>query len=169
MRSSRFLRHAIFVALAMMSARAHATAAGVTPTIVSGYPAVENPVFGTTPNTMMYRVTVRVSDAFPDAAHTAVVGFTDVAPKRGKGCSTGRYKYAQPQVFDTDVTRTWTLYNFQPGTSYYYKVQIGAAGSGRTYCGKLSTFDAPVPTLPDNLDALHLEVTRASGAAVHTN
>ena len=63
---------------------------------------------------MMYDVTVKVTDTYADAAHTAVVGFTDVAPRRGAACSSGPYKFSQPQVFDVD-TRTWTLYNFQPG------------------------------------------------------
>jgi hypothetical protein len=152
----------------MLSPLAYAGALADPPTIVDGYPIVGNPVFDGRPNTMMYTVTVRVSDTFPDAAHTAVVGFTDVAPKLGSTCSAGPYKFAQPQVFDVDDTRTWKLYNFEPDTPYFYMVQIGAAGSYRTYCGELSTVDAPVPTVPENLDALALEVTRAPGAIVHT-
>jgi hypothetical protein len=156
------------VAFATMSPLAHASAVGDPPTMVEGYPVIGNPVFDGRPNTMMYTVTVRVSDAFPDAAHTAVVGFTDVAPKLEGTCSAGPYKFAQPQAFDVDDTRTWKLYNFQPDTPYFYMVQIGAAGSYRTYCGELSTADAPVPTVPENLDALDVEVTRAPGATVHT-
>jgi len=156
-------------AFATISPLAHAAALGDPPTVVDGYPIVGNPVFDAKPNTMMYNVTVRVSDTFPDAAHTAVVGFTDVAPKLGSDCSAGPYKFAPSKSFDVDDTRTWTLYNFHPDTPYFYMVQIGAAGTYRTYCGELSTTDAPVPTLPANLDALDLEVTRVPGATVHTN
>ncbi len=141
---------------------------GVTPSAAPGYPQVASPVFGDTIHTMMYDVTVKVTDTYADAAHTAVVGFTDVAPRRGATCSSGPYKFSEPQVFDVD-TRTWTLYNFQPGTTYYYKVRIGTAGSYKNYCGELSTADAPVPSLPDGLADLDLSVTRAPGATVHTN
>jgi hypothetical protein len=167
MRSNRALCPAIgFVAVAILSPLAVA-APGVTPTVVSGYPIVANPEFGRTPNTMMYTVTVRVSDTYDDEAHTAVVGFTDIAPRRAGACSSGPFQFSQPQVFNTD-TRTWTLYNFQPGTPYYYKVRIGAPGSYRVYCGELATAETPVPTIPDDLDALDIQVTRAPGATVHT-
>jgi hypothetical protein len=169
MPSERLLHRAMVVVLLLLSPLAHASPAGVTPTMIPGYPIIENPVFDGKPNTMMYDVTVKVSAIFPDAWHTAVVGFTDVPPKVKGACSAGPYKYSQPQAFDDTDTRTYTLYNFEPGTPYYYVVQIGAPGAYRRYCGELSSIYARVPTLPSDLDELHLEVTRAPGAKVHTN
>jgi hypothetical protein len=128
---------------------------------IVGTPVVDNPSFTDVPNTMMYTVTVTVSAIAADVDHVAKVGFTDDY----QSCRdpTTIWKWAPEQTFDTTDTRTWTLYNFQPGTAYYYKVQIGGASASthRWYCGALATTDVPTPTIPTALAALDLEFHKA--------
>jgi hypothetical protein len=104
-------------------------------------------------NTMMYQVTVQVRDYAPDADHTASVGF---AP-RGTACATGTWNIGLEQQFDTTNTRSWILYNFQPGTRYDYKVQVGSGSTARTRCGALGT-----PRLPTNLAALNPQFSKGA-------
>ena len=52
------------IAFATILPVAHAASVGDPPTIVDGYPVIGNPEFDSSPNTMMYTVTVRVSDTF---------------------------------------------------------------------------------------------------------
>ena len=128
-----------------------------TPRIV-GTPVVENPSFGGIANTMMYAVTVTVDGTASDADHVATVGFVPEA-EYTTCAGTTTWKYGRTQTFDTSDTRTWTLYNFQPGTAYYYKIRIGRPGTSmpvRIRCGTLTTTAAPTPTLPANLAALNL-------------
>ena len=122
--------------------------------------SVANPAFHGTPNTMMYTVTATVDDAYDSPQHEAVVGFTtDV------GCDdTVQYTWSpDTQTFDK-ATRTWTLYNFQPGVAYHYVVKTGTAGAYQYTCGDLATAEAPTPTLPQALDDLDLVVDNSSGA-----
>jgi hypothetical protein len=98
-------------------------------------------------NTMMYAVTVTVSSRGADDAHDAMVGF---AP-RGTDCETGSWKMGAVQRFETEDTLTWILYNFEPGSSYDYKVQLGST----VQCGELGT-----PALPESLAALDLAFTK---------
>jgi hypothetical protein len=121
---------------------------------------VENPSWSGVPNTMMYTVTVTVDAYADDVDHEAVVGFTDDYTT----CNdrTTAWSWAPAQSFDTTATRTWSLYNFQPGTTYYYKVRLGGAGSThRARCGVLETALAPTPTVPSALADLNLEFHKA--------
>jgi hypothetical protein len=122
---------------------------------IVGDPVVANPSFNDVPNTMMYTVTVTVDRYADDADHVATVGFTDDFTSC-TGSMTD-WKWGPAQTFDTTNTRTWTLYNFQPGTTYYYKVRVGGPGSRRSTCGVLETDAAPTPTIPDALADLNLE------------
>jgi hypothetical protein len=112
---------------------------------------------------MMYTVTATVDSVAADAAHTAVVGFTEDYTT----CTdlATAWKWAPAQIFDTTDTRTWTLYNFQPGTTYYYKVRVGGMGSGyRQKCGILETTAAPTPTIPTALGYLDIEYDKAGSS-----
>jgi len=134
------------------------TAFAVVPMFV-GMPVVGNPSFNGVPNTMMYTVTVTVDGFAADADHAAVVGFTDDYTT----CAGSVWKYSLPKFFDTTATRTWTLYNFEPGQTYYYKVRVGppTGGTARMVCGELTTMAAPTPTLPANLANLNLVYDKA--------
>lgn len=143
----------LVLALGMM---VHESAAAVVPTVV-GTPTVANP--HTPANTMMFAVTVTVSGFANDADHNAVVGYrvndaTDCATATG-------WKWSHPERFKTSVTQTWTLYNFQPGTTYDYFVKVGPPGGPwNTACGTLGT-----TSLPTNLGNLNLNFGGAGGYA----
>jgi hypothetical protein len=124
-----------------------------------GDPVVANPSFNGVANTMMYTVTVTVDGYAADADHAAVVGFTDSYTT----CTGSTWKWSQPKFFDTTDTRTWTLYNFEPGQTYYYRVRVGppTGGTNRNVCGELTTTAAPTPTLPTNLANLNLQYDKA--------
>jgi hypothetical protein len=128
---------------------------------IVGSPVVLNPSFHGVANTMMYTVTVEVTGHADDADHVAVVGYTDDYTT----CAGSQWTDAPAQTFDTTSTRTWTLYNFQPGTTYYYRVRVGPLrGATRLRCGKLETALAPTPTLPTNLGYLNLQFDKAGAA-----
>jgi len=126
---------------------------GRTPTVQTV--SVANALFHDTPNTMMYTVTATVDDAYDDAQHEAVVGFTTET-----ACDDTVAVTWSPltQTFRRP-TKTWTLYNFQPDVAYYYVVRTGTAGAYRYSCGDLGT-----PTLPTALVDLGLVVDNSSGA-----
>jgi hypothetical protein len=129
---------------------------------------VANPRFGGVANTMMYTVAVTVSGAANDTMHDAQVGYIDAASYTTCNGTTG-WKYGHTQRFDTTTSRTWTLYNFVPGESYYYRVQVGSStGMKKTRCAALTTTAAPTPTLPTNLSYLNLEYDK-SGATSDTD
>ena len=130
-----------------------------TPTVIAV--SVANPTFHGTPNTMMYTVTATVDDTFDNAQHEGVVGFTTET-----GCDdTVSYTWSpDTQTFARGSTRTWTLYNLQPGVEYHYVVRTGTAGAYQYACGDLATSDAPTPTLPTALEDLDLVVDNSSGA-----
>src|SRR4030095_7036987 len=113
--------------------------------------AISNPY--TPANSMMFAVRVRVRAAGNRADHDARVGF---APS-GTDCASGTWTMGPVQRFATTTTRTWTLYHFQPGTTYDYKVQVGSGSSARTRCGALGT-----PDLPANLAALNLQYAKGA-------
>lgn len=137
----------------------------VLPRITSA--TVTNPSFNSVANTMMYDVTVVVDGAAADADHMATVGFTS-SYTTCMGTPAANWKWATTQSFDTTTTRTWRLWNFQPDTTYYYKVRVGRpGGTTRTRCGTLTTTAAPTPTVPDDLAALKLEYAK-SGATIYT-
>ena len=140
-----------------------------TPGIVSV--TVANPEFSGRANTMMYTVTATADDTFDDEQHDAVVGFAT----RGTGpdgnpattCPANTEYTWSPVTHRFDgghQTRSWTLYNFQPDTPYYYVIRTGTAGDYKYWCGELSTDDAPTPTVPTELAELNLEVDNSSGA-----
>jgi hypothetical protein len=139
----------------------------VTPNIV-GAPRVANPRFGGVANTMMYTVSVTVDGAANDTMHDAQVGYITADEYTTCNGTTG-WKYGRTQRFDTTTSRTWTLYNFIPGESYYYRVQVGSpAGIKRTRCGMLRTTAVPTPELPENLGYLNLQYAK-TGAAFDTD
>jgi hypothetical protein len=142
------------VAPALLSADARA----VVPRIV-GDPIVDNPSFDGVVNTMMYTVTVTVDGTGSDADHTAMVGFASEADYGG--CNATPWRWSQPKTFDTTDTRTWTLYNFIPGTTYYYRVRIGSGATARSRCGVLETVAVPTPTLPAALGYLNIRYAKA--------
>ena len=97
-----------------------------------GAPVVENPRFHGVVNTMMYTVTITVDGTGSDADHTAMVGF---APDDEYiGCSDTAWKWSHAESFDTTDTRSWTLYNILPGTTYHYRVLVGTGASTRSRC-----------------------------------
>jgi hypothetical protein len=119
-------------------------------------PVITNPSFDDVVNTMMYTVTVTVDGTGADADHEARVGF--VPASEYTTCNrTTTWKWSRTQTFDTTATRSWTLYNFLPGTAYYYKVLIGTGTRSRSLCGMLSTPAAPTPKLPTNLSYLNIQ------------
>jgi hypothetical protein len=139
------------------------TALAVTPRPV-GVTQVRNPMFNGEANTMMYTVTVRVNGTAADADHVAAVGYVPAADYTTCGDAATEWKWASEQVYDTSATRTWTLYNFVPGTAYYYKWMVGdPSGVVRSRCGPLATTAAPTPTLPENLADLNIQYQK-SGA-----
>jgi hypothetical protein len=139
--------------------------ADYTPRVVSV--SVTNPVFHGVPNLMMYRLTATVDDTYDNARHEAVVGVTTTPPPPGypRACPTNAtytwsrqvHRYAAPQA-----TKSWTLYNFQPGTHYYYAIRTGTAGNYEYRCGALTTRAAPTPRLPRALEELALVVDNSS-------
>ena len=124
---------------------------------------VSNPVFHGRANTMMYAVRVTVDDTFPNERHRGAFGITSVAPASGGMSATtcldpSEYTWSPvEQLFDAP-RRTWTVYNLQPGTAYYYAVRTGESDSYAYYCGALATTAAPTPTVPDTLADLNLTV-----------
>jgi hypothetical protein len=127
---------------------------------IVGTPVVANPSFGGVANTMMYTVTATVSGRGSDADHIAMVGF---APEDDyAGCTnTTPWKWSHTQTFDTARTREWTLYNFLPGTKYYYRVLVGSGPTTRSRCGVLATTEAPTPTLPEDLGYLNIRYLKS--------
>jgi hypothetical protein len=104
-------------------------------------------------NTMMYAVTVKLSDHADDADHDVAVGY---APA-GTDCATGSWTFGPVQRFAIDDSMSSILYGFQPGVAYDYKVQVGAEGDTR--CGELG-----MAVLPGNLAALNLTYTKTQYA-----
>jgi hypothetical protein len=154
------MRLLLCLVLALFSLDARA----VVPRFV-GAPVVDNPRFDGVANTMMYTVTATVDGTGSDADHTAVVGFVPEADYAG--CGGTAWKWSRAQTFDSAPTRTWTLYNFLPGTKYYYRVRVGTGATARSRCGVLETTAAPTPTLPEELGYLDVRFTK-SGAAFDT-
>jgi hypothetical protein len=135
---------------------------------VSGV-TVTNPVFHGEPNLMMYTVTATADDTFDDERHDAAVGFTTTAPpaRYPHACPSGAtYAWSPTKRFSRSDTLSWTLYNFQPGTNYYYAIRTGSPGYYEYTCGALWTADAPTPKLPDALDELAgaLTLEKSSGS-----
>jgi hypothetical protein len=158
---------ALFALLVPGVASATTHRANYTPSVIEV--VVANPVFNGVANTMMYTVTATVDDTYDNARHGAVVGFaTRGTGPRGNpvtNCpATTDYTWSPvEQVFDTGhPKRTWTLYNFQPDTPYYYVIRTGAEGNYKYACGALSTEAAPMPTVPPTLAALNLAVDNSS-------
>jgi hypothetical protein len=133
------------------------TALAVVPRLV-GKPVIANPSFDGVANTMMYTVTLTVDGTGADAEHTARVGFAPASEYTT--CRGTTWKWSQPQTFDTATTRTWTLYNFVPGTAYYYRILVGTGPTARSSCGLLRTVAAPTPRLPTNLGYLNFNFER---------
>jgi hypothetical protein len=148
--TARLLRLLASAPLALLALVAPRPAHAVLPTIV-GTPTVANPY--TPANTMMYNVTVTVSGAYDDPDHNVRVGFA----ADGTDCTTGTWKMSHVERFATTTTKTFTLYNFQPGSTYDYKVQVGN-GPYTTACGVLGT-----PSLPANLGYLTFSWGGAGG------
>ena len=131
---------------------------------IVGTPVVTNPAFNGVANTMMYDVTVTVSNTGADALHVAKVGFA--SEDDFLGCTrTANWKWSHAETFDTTATQTWTLYNFLPGKTYYYKVMVGSGPMARTRCGTLETTAAPTPTLPSALADLNLRYEHGATTA----
>ncbi len=151
---SRVVGSLVALVLALFSDDARA----VVPRFV-GSPIVDNPSFSGVVNTMMYTVTVTVDGTGSDADHTAMVGF---APEdEYAGCNGTAWKWSRARTFDTTDTRTWRLYNFVPGTVYYYRVRVGSGATARSRCGVLETIAAPTPTLPAELGYLDIRYAKA--------
>lgn len=146
-----------FVALVLAFFCADARA--VVPRFV-GSPVVGNPSFDGVVNTMMYTVTVTVDGTASDADHTAMVAFASEDDYVGCGNATP-WKWSHAESFDTTDTRSWTLYNFQPGTKYYYRARLGGGATTRSRCGVLETVAAPTPTIPDELGYLNIRYTKS--------
>lgn len=164
--SRRMLRSLMAVGAALALFLLSTPAFAVVPNISMA--RVGTPRFGGVANTMMYTVAVTVSGAANDTQHDAQVGFIDADSYTTCNGTTG-WKYGRTQRFDTTTSRTWTLYNFVPGESYYYRVQVGApVGMKKTRCGMLTTTAVPNPTLPTNLSYLNLQYDK-SGATSDTD
>jgi hypothetical protein len=147
--------------LCLLLALSNAAQAG--PPRIVGAPMVTNPRFHGVANTMMYDVTVTVSTTAHDAGHVARVGFVSEDDYTTCGGTAG-WKWAHSETFDTTDTKTWTLYNFLPGKTYYYKVEVGGTGRlGRTRCGTLETTAAPTPTVPAALSDLNIRYEHGGG------
>ena len=135
-----------------------------TPTVQTA--VVANPVFHGRANTMMYTVAATVDDTYSNERHKGAIGVTSTAAGSGMASTTclasTEYTWSPiEQVFDTRDTRTWTIYNLQPGTAYYYSVRTGeSAATYQYYCGALTTAAVPTPTVPATLAALNLTVER---------
>jgi hypothetical protein len=143
-------------------------ASAVPPRIV-GRPRITNPAFDGVANTMMYDVRVTVDGTGADADHVARVGYVPTADYTTCGDATVEWKWASSQTFDTSDTRTWSLYNFLPGTAYTYKIEVGdPSGTTRVKCGNLQTMAAATPRLPTYLGYLNLQYAK-SGAPYDTN
>ena len=135
---------------------------------IVGTPVVTNPTFNGLANTMMYDVTVTVSNTGADALHVSKVGFA--SEDDYTGClRTTAWKWSHTETFDTTDTQTWTLYNFVPGKTYYYKVVVGSGPMARTRCGTLATTAAPTPTLPTNLANLPVQYDLPAARPADTN
>jgi hypothetical protein len=134
--------------------------AGAATPLIVGRPTIQNPVFGGIANTMMYDVTVTVDSIAADPGHVGMVGF--VSEDDYTTCAgTTAWKWSAPQTFDTTDARTFRLYNFVPGTTYYYRAQVGDPSRlVRARCGMLRTTAAPTPTLPTNLGYLNLQYAK---------
>ena len=124
-----------------------------------GTPRIRNTTFHGVPNTMMYDVRVTVDSTGTDAGHQAMVGYVAADEFTTCASSSTPWKWAQAQQFDTAKSRKWTLYNFIPGATYYYKVIVGDPSSSvtRVTCGVLETAIAPTPTIPEELSYLNLK------------
>ena len=141
---------------------ATSTAFAVTPRPV-GRTLVRNPMFSGEANTMMYTVSVTVDGTAADADHVAAVGYGPAADYTTCADAATEWKWASEQTYDTSATRTWTLYNFVPGTAYYYKWMVGdPSGTVRTRCAPLQTTGAPTPTLPENLADLNIQYQKSA-------
>jgi hypothetical protein len=148
--------------VAFVAALVPSAALAAVPRII-GAPVVENPSFDGIENTMMYDVTVTVDGLGSDPAHTAVVGY--LPDDEYTTCNAvAAWKWSPSQAFDTADTRTFRLYNFQPGTLYHYKVLVGTGPHRRARCGILETAAAPTPTLPTSLDDLNIDFAKAGRA-----
>ena len=133
-----------------------------------GRARITNPSFTGTRNTMMYDVQVTVDGTGADADHLARVGFVPTSDYTTCSDASVEWKWASSQTFDTTAVRTWSLYNFVPGTAYTYKIEVGdPSGTTRVRCGNLRTAATPTPELPTYLGRLNLQYAK-SGAAYDT-
>jgi hypothetical protein len=137
-------------------------ASAAVPHIV-GTPRVRNTAFHGVPNTMMYDVRVTVDSTGTDTGHQAMVGYIPADEFTNCNSPTTTWKWSQAQQFDTAKSRVFTLYNFLPGTAYYYKVIVGDPSGSvtRVQCGALQTTIAPTPVIPEKLAYLNLVYTKA--------
>ena len=115
-----------------------------------------HPSFDGAPNTLMVEATVTVDDVGDDALHDATVGYVQASDYAACDETTAWKYSADVQRFDDGDTRTWTLYNFVPETTYRYVVRTGSAAAYRYSCGRL-----PRPTLPGPLAALNFQYEAA--------
>jgi hypothetical protein len=112
-------------------------------------------------NTMMTNVPVTFGAAgIMGTDHRAYLGIGTSLPNcsnmAGLPGAPGTWKYGNYQTVPAaGATLNFIAYNFEPGTSYYYKVAVGNGASGwRTSCDTLLT-----PTLPTGLADLNLSYT----------
>jgi len=161
--SPRLAPVAALLAFALFSSDASA----VVPRFV-GRVRIANPSFNGIANTLMYDVGVTVDGTASDADHAARVGFVPTSDYTSCSDASVEWKWASPQTFDTTTTRTWSLYNFVPGTAYTYKIELGdPSGTTRVRCGSLRTMTSATPQLPTYLGRLNLQYAK-SGATYDT-
>ena len=154
------LRSAPFAAV-LVFALASPDASAAPPRFV-GRPRITNPSFNGIANTMMYDVRVTVDGTGADADHAARVGFVPTSDYTTCSDATVAWKWASSQTFDTTTARTWSLYNFVPGTAYTYKIEVGdPSGTTRVKCGSLRTTAMATPQLPTYLGRLNLQYAKS--------
>jgi hypothetical protein len=154
--------------LAALLLGAYSADASADPPRIVGRTRITNPSFNGVANTMMYDVRVTVDGTGADADHVARVGFVPTADYTTCADAATEWKWASSQTFDTTATRTWSLYNFVPGTAYTYKFEVGdPSGTTRVRCGPLRSMAATTPRLPTYLGYLNLQYEK-SGATYDT-
>jgi hypothetical protein len=122
---------------------------------------ITNPTFGGTANTMMFKIPIDYTMAMKMGVdHDTYVGIgpsgasgaastcskTNNVPVGGTGTA---FTWSKVQVGANNLagTLTFTVYNFVPGATYYWKAAVGGAVSGtwNTFCNGGAAL--PTPTL----------------------
>lgn len=158
------IRRRVCFTILLLTSLVPSVARAVRPTVTGQ--VVDQP-FG---NTMMFTLTVSATGtALNGADHDVTVGITTngTAFSNCYASTSGPWRFSDTKQFAAGAgpppppSLTWTLYNFEPGVDYYYKILVGDGVTGMSpgytaTCGALEKVASTPPDLPAALGDLTL-------------